>query len=321
MKITVIVPTYHRSNDLARCLEALRQQTRPADEILVVVRDTDAETWAFLEGVSPDLLLLYPLRVMVPGVVAAMNVGLDAASGDIIAFTDDDAGPNMDWLERIEIWFQSDHQLGGIGGRDWQYQDGRIKEPGEREVVGQLQWWGRVIGDHHLGVGKPQQVDVLKGVNMAYRKSAIAGLRFDERMRGTGAQVHFELAFTLSLKRRGWELIYDPSVAVDHYPSQRFDEDQRGQFNEVAWINATHNETLALLEHFTTVQRIVFLFWTILIGSRSSFGLVQYSRFLPSEGNLAGQKWLASLKGRWHGWLTWKKGHNLSESNVFHNYE
>jgi glycosyltransferase involved in cell wall biosynthesis len=307
MKVTVIVPTYCRPKDLKRCLDALKKQTRSVDQLLVVVRDTDVETQKFFATFNFVNLPLQLVNVMIPGVVAAMNAGLDAASGDIIAFTDDDAEPHFNWLEKIESWFLSDCQLGGIGGRDWQYQDGRIKEPGEREVVGQLQWWGRVIGNHHLAVGKPQSVDVLKGVNMAYRKSAIADLRFDERMRGTGAQAHFELAFTLALRRRGWKLIFDPLVGVDHFPSQRFDEDQRDRFNEIAWINATHNETVALLDHFTIIQRIIFFVWATIIGSRSSFGLVQYLRFLRSEGNLARQKWLASLKGYWQGWQTWKQ--------------
>jgi hypothetical protein len=45
-----------------------------------------------------------------------------------------------------------------------------------------------LIGNHHLGVGEPREVDVLKGVNMSYRRTAIADIHFDERMRGTGAQ-------------------------------------------------------------------------------------------------------------------------------------
>lgn len=301
MRITVFIPTYQRSKDLKRCLEALQKQARPADEVLVIVRDIDAETWIFLKAFNPSLLPLSTVTVSVPGVVAAMNAGLDAAQGDIIATTDDDAAPRPDWLARIEAYFLSDSQLGGVGGRDWQ------PEEGAREVVGQVQWFGRVIGNHHLGVGSPQEVDVLKGVNMSYRRTAIQGLHFDERVRGTGAQVHFELAFTLALRRAGWKLIYDPMVAVDHYPAQRFDEDQRNSFNEIASVNAVHNQTLILLEHFPPVRRAVFLVWAVLVGARDAPGFVQWLRFLPTEGALAGQKWLASLRGRWQGWLTWQQ--------------
>ena len=308
LAISVVIPTYRRPKDLARCLEALEKQKRPADQVLVTVRDTDTETSTFLESFNPQLL---PLRitkvsVSVPGVVAAMNMGMDAACGDIIAFTDDDATPHTDWLERIEAHFLSDSNIGGVGGRDWVYHGTQLEE-GEREVVGQVQWFGRVIGEHHLGAGEAREVDVLKGVNMSFRRSAIAQMHFDPRMQGTGAQVHFELAFSLALKRAGWKLIYDPKVAVNHYPAQRFDEDQRNVFNDIALLNAIHNETLVLLEHLPPTRRAVFLLWAVLVGTRESLGLVQYLRFLPGEGLLAGQKLLTSWRGRWQGWWSWQQ--------------
>ena len=60
---------------------------------------------------------------------------------------------------------------------------------GSRAVVGKLAWFGRLTGNHHLGVGGGREVDVLKGVNMSFRREAIADLRFDQRMRGSGAKV------------------------------------------------------------------------------------------------------------------------------------
>jgi len=306
LTISVVIPTYRRPKDLARCLDALKKQKVPIYEVLVVVRDTDRETWTFLQTFNPELLPMRTVTVNVSGVVAAMNAGMDANSGDIIAFTDDDAAPHTDWLERIESHFLSDSNIGGVGGRDWVYHGTRLEE-GEREVVGQVQWFGRVIGEHHLGVGEPREVDVLKGVNMSFRRSAIAEMHFDHRMRGNGAQLHFELAFSLALKRAGWKLIYDPKIAVDHFPGQRFNEDQRNQVNNLAFFNAVHNETLVLLENLPLIRRTVFVFWAILVGTRDAPGFVQWLRFLPKEGSLAGQKLRASLRGRWQAWETWQQ--------------
>lgn len=267
----------------------------------MVVRDTDAETWQFLAQFNAHNLPLHTVKVTQPGVVAALNAGLAAVEGDIVSITDDDAAPHPDWLERIAVHFICDSCIGGLGGRDWVHHGSKLEDE-SRLIVGQLQWFGRVIGNHHLGVGQPREVDVLKGVNMSFRKEAIGQLRFDERMRGTGAQVHFEMAFTLTLKRAGWKIIYDPNVAVDHYPAQRFDEDQRNNFNEIAFINLVHNETLVLLEHLPFIRRIVFLFWAIFVGTCDSLGLVQWLRFLPSQGQFAGKKLLASWRGRWQGY-------------------
>lgn len=267
----------------------------------MVVRDTDAETWQFLAQFNAHNLPLHTVEVTQPGVIAALNAGLAAVEGDIVSITDDDAAPHPDWLERITAHFICDRCIGGLGGRDWIHHGSKLEDE-SRLVVGQLQWFGRVIGNHHLGVGEPREVDILKGVNMSFRTQAIGQLRFDERMRGTGAQVHFEMAFTLTLKRAGWKIIYDPNVAVDHYPAQRFDEDQRNNFNEIAFINLVHNETLVLLEHLPFIRRIVFLFWAIFVGTCDSLGLIQWLRFLPSQGQLAGKKLLASWRGRWQGY-------------------
>jgi glycosyltransferase involved in cell wall biosynthesis len=306
MKISVLIPSYRRTHDLKRCLEALKQQRRTVDELLIVIRDTDEETKQFLSTFNLDGLPLTCLYVSIPGVIAALNVGLAKFSGDIVAITDDDAAPHQDWLEKIEAWFLSDLKIGGVGGRDRQ-----LAATGTKEIVGKVQWFGRVIGNHHLGVGEAREVDLLKGVNMSYRRTAIADRQFDERLKGTGAQVHFELKFSLALKQAGWRLIYDPQILTDHYPAPRFDEDQRQDFNEIAWSNAVHNQTLSLLEYISPLRRVAFLVWSILIGTQDAFGLLQWCRFLPSQGQLATKKWLASLRGHWWGWCSWQ---NFSSS-------
>lgn len=309
MKITTIIPTYRRPQDLASCLRGLQKQTRQADEVIVVVRDTDTATWSFLESFDGNSLVLFPVKITIPGQVAALNQGLKSATGDIIAITDDDAVPHTDWLERIEAHFLSDDSIGGVGGRDWVYINNQLLQ-GARERVGKVSWFGRVTGNHHLGTGQAREVDILKGANMSFRRSAISQLCFDERLRGTGAQVNNDMAFSLALKRTGWKLMYDPKVAVDHYPAQRFDEDKRRQFNSGAFANSVHNETLTLLEYFSPWQRIAFLLWINLIGTRVDWGLIQLLRFFPQQKNLALQKWLASVQGRWQAWNTWQNSRN-----------
>lgn len=305
MKVSVVVPTYYRIHDLQRCLMALVQQNLPPLEVIVVVRDTDRATWDFLEAFKAESFELKTVMVSVPGVVAAMNCGLAASMGEVIAFTDDDAAPHPEWLERCVTCFQTNPKIGGVGGRDWVFH-GTELEDGAAATVGKLQWFGRLIGNHHIGIGQAREVDVLKGVNMSFRRAAIQNLIFDSRMRGTGAQVHFEMMFSLSLRRNDWILIYDPNIGVDHFRGQRFDEDQRDQFNDVAKMNEVHNETIALLSYLSPVQRYLFLLWSVLIGTRDAMGLVQWVRILPREGNLASQKIWASWRGRWQGYQTWR---------------
>ncbi|ERT04731.1 glycosyl transferase 2 family protein [Lyngbya aestuarii BL J] len=313
MKLTVIVPTYRRPQDLANCLEGLKKQTRLADQIIVTVRDIDTQTWTFLETFNPETLPLNIITVTASGVIAALNMALDSAQGDIISITDDDAVPRPEWLARIEAHFLSDDRVGGVGGRDFVYRNNQLKE-GSRKVVGRLQWFGRVIGNHNFGVGEAREVDVLKGVNMSFRRKAIGDKHFDTRMRGTSSQIHYEIEFCLALKRAGWKLIYDPNIQVDHYQGQRFDEDKRNQFNELAMFNIVHNKTLAVLDYLSPIQRSIFVFWAILVGTRGERGLIQWLRFLPTEGKVAGQKFLVSIRGHWQGWQTWQQSKQSSPS-------
>jgi cellulose synthase/poly-beta-1,6-N-acetylglucosamine synthase-like glycosyltransferase len=301
MQASVIVPTYRRCQDLERCLAALQQQLRPPDEVLVIVRDRDEETQVFLQQSQTSL----PLRAIIvtrPGQVAALNAGIEAAQGEILAITDDDAAPHAHWLQAIEAHFLQDAKVGGVGGRDWLYLNGQLQDatlhPGASTTIGKITWFGRAIGNHHIGTGAAREVDILKGANMSYRREAIQNLRFSEALLGTGAQVHNDLEFSFAVKQRGWKLIYDPEVAVNHYLAQRFDEDQRLQFNYTAQYNAAFNEALSLLSHLPLQNRFAYLCWALLIGSRKTLGLLQTLRFLPQEGWVAVQKFQASTQGR-----------------------
>jgi len=306
LAISVIIPTFKRVHDLDRCLRAVLNQTRPPDEIIVVARDTDEETQSFLDLVHVDRQLLKTVLVTEPGQVAALNAGLETAKGHIAAITDDDAAPRPDWLLHIERRFDADPRLGGLGGRDWVVHGERI-EAGTKKTVGKVRWFGRVIGNHHLGAGEAREVDFLKGANMSYRLEAIRNIRFQARLKGTGAQVYNDMDFSMAVKRAGWKLLYDPLVAIDHYPAVRFDEDQRNSYNPVALYNVVHNETYVLVNRLGKLRSFVCLVWAISVGSRSSPGFLQWLRLLPYEGADASKKWGIALRGRMAGIRTWRQ--------------
>jgi cellulose synthase/poly-beta-1,6-N-acetylglucosamine synthase-like glycosyltransferase len=274
MKVTVLVPTYRRPDDLARCLSALLHQQRTPEQIVVVARADDEATHACLaEHVTPRVLNVEVAIVEEPGQVAALNRGIEAASGDVIAITDDDAAPHADWVARIAAHFEADEKLGALGGRDWVHEEGRVLD-GERTLVGRVQRSGRIVGNHHLGVGEAREVDLLKGANMSYRRSAIGELRFDRRLRGTGAQTHNDMAFSMSVKHAGWKLVYDPRVAVDHFPAPRPGEDPRNAQTLASIRNAAYNFHLILRGHLSPLHRETAWWYWALIGTRVYPGLV-----------------------------------------------
>lgn len=307
MTISVIIPTYRRPKELLRCLDALKRQTRKPEDIIVVVRKSDSESLDLLKKIDTNGIVLRVVVVDVPGHIAALNVGLDRACETIVAFTDDDGVPRPDWLQRLEKYFQSDVRIGGVGGRDCVYHNGQL-DSGKSTIVGRIQWFGRMVGGHRWGIGGPKEVDLLKGVNMSFRLIAINGIHFDERLRGTGVQMHNERDFCLRVKRAGWKLIYDPRIAVDHYLGERYDEDKRNQFNLLAIENRAHNETLVLLEHLPFLQKIASILWVVFIGNVTlTPGLAMWLfLILPNREKHKWSRLWATLRGRWQGYKTWR---------------
>lgn len=302
MTVSVVVPSYMRPDELRRCIAALAAQLRPADEVIVVWRTGDKGAERLVAETAGRGVPIRGLCVDLPGQVAALNAGLEAAKGDIIAFTDDDAAPFPDWVLRIEQHFRADSRLGGLGGRD--HWDG-VRGKGNHAVVGRVQWFGRCIGFHHAGRGEPRAVDILKGANMSFRRSAIEAIGFDPRLRGDGAQVANDLKLALQVKKQGWALVYDPNVAVDHYMAPRHDDDKRTYRSAAAQSNASHNQALALLEYLSPWQVPIYLIWTFAIGSREVPGVAQAIRLKLRGVDRVGSIYLASLRGILAGIRTW----------------
>lgn len=306
MKLTVAIPSYRRPGELRRALEALVNQERRVDEVIVVARKDDIATHEIAHEFSSAL----PLDLQIvdrAGVVEAYNRALDCSTGDVIAFTDDDAAPHTDWARKIVETYENEQDLAGLGGRDHLFHSGAWVE-GEAPVVGIVRWYGRMFGNSHLGVGPRRDVDCLKGANMSFRKTALGRLRMDSRLRGAGAQWHCELKLCLELRRQGKRLAYDPSIIVDHFPSERFDEDQRGRFNALAYENQVHNLTLALLEYLRPAGRMVLLPYALLIGIGNGYcGLLKGLGYCPKIGvRSAWQRTAASARGVRAAWMTWR---------------
>jgi GT2 family glycosyltransferase len=298
---TVLVTSYRRPDQLAACLGGLHSQTRPAEEVVVVLHASDAEGAAVLGRLGRAWPELRCAIVDLDGSVAALNRGLAAARGELVAIIDDDAVPHDDWLERIVGTFASDARIAAVGGRDVVIVDGEaIDAPRERwpsrhsvsPEVGRIQWFGRMIANHHVGSGEPRDVDVLKGTNMSLRRANAVGLGYDERLLGRGAIVHTELSVCLPLKRQGLRIVYDPDIVVHHHPARRPHGDERVGPRGEAVFAAAHNEALQILDHFGPARRVAFLAWGLLAGTTDAPGLAVLAR--------------DRLRGRSGGWLRFR---------------
>jgi hypothetical protein len=100
--VSVVIPTHGRPHLLRRCLEAVLGQTYPPDqyEVVVVEDGGPGEAQAVVSGFQSarQLPRLHYLAVPQGGPGAARNAGWRQATGQIVAFTDDDTIPDSGWL-------------------------------------------------------------------------------------------------------------------------------------------------------------------------------------------------------------------------------
>jgi GT2 family glycosyltransferase len=98
--VSVIIPTYGRSESLRHTLAALAKQDMRGFEVVVV---DDGSPEPVSEDVAPttDVFELRIIRQQNAGPAAARNLGAREARGEILAFTDDDCLPRPDWLSTL----------------------------------------------------------------------------------------------------------------------------------------------------------------------------------------------------------------------------
>jgi GT2 family glycosyltransferase len=317
--VSVVVATFKRLKQLSACLDGIKAQTRPADEVLVVTH-ADSESESHVAGRGSGWPALKLIRVERGGSVAAYNAGLRAATMPLVAYIDDDAVPEPDWLERIIATFRQDQRIAAVGGRDAIVEGSGLTLTAQARRrpprVGKIQWFGRMTANHHIGTGPARDVDVLKGVNMSFRRAEVAGHGFDERLRGPGAVVHSELSVCLPLRRRGLRIVYDPAIMVMHYPAPRPAGDQRASLSAEATFNATHNETLQILDYLNPVRRIVFGVWSLFVGSTESPGLAVLVRDLLRRKPGARVRCVAAQRGRIAGWRARRAPRPLADQSA-----
>ena len=263
---SLIIPTFRRQDDLARCLESVRNLKIQFMEVIVIVRESDTDTINYLNEILQEFV-----PVAKPGVVAAIKLGIERASGEVLVFIDDDTEVNDQWLSSAVSHFQDFH-VGAVGGRDFQPKN---QKEGNIEQVGKFTRRGKLIGNHHLSNRGAHKVNFLKGCNMFLRRSLLEKVNpiFDY-LQGDGAQWGNDLVLSITSNLSGFETIYDSKVQLTHHASPRPDH-PRGQISRKMIDEENFNAWLVKL---TFARKNYFWFvilYGILIGDTLTPGLVK----------------------------------------------
>ncbi len=263
MKISVIISTYKRGNQLQAAIKSLHAQMRKPDEIVVITSKGDSETEEVLKRIKGIRHFVAEADTVLP----KENRGIREASGDIICFTDDDATVPSHWLYRIEEIFDTKKEVGAVGGPCIPVIGGRLtKEFAAR--LPHITFYGRVVGASDRIPLRAGYADHLRGCNMCFRRQLLGNV--DEKLKGDGSR--FETDMCLSVANRGHKIWYDSRIYVLHHLAPRQRVQREIDPTSMYWFN--FNNTYVLLKHFRLLRRLVFLAYTFLVGDYMSRGLL-----------------------------------------------
>lgn len=211
VSVVICAHTPARGEQLLEALQSLRHQSRAAHEVIVVV-DHNPELLLWVRDRAPDVTAIENHERS--GLSGARNSGVRAASGEVVAFLDDDAAAGPRWIELLSSAYR-EPAVAGAGGAvlpAWASRPSWFPEE-----------FGWVVGCSYRGLPERRApVRNLIGCNMSFRRQVFAQVGgFEEQLgrvagRPLGCE---ETEFCIRVGREnggGHTVLYDPEAAVRH---------------------------------------------------------------------------------------------------------
>jgi glycosyltransferase involved in cell wall biosynthesis len=171
------------------------------------------------KSVVDEFSLASPIRVLYvfeerQGLCFARNRGIQEASGNVIAFTDDDCIADSQWIANIAKEFIADPNVAVIGGRVDLY-----SKDDEPVTIRPLDERVRYTGVHHA-------FSLIIGCNMAFRRNLFKEIGgFDPAFGGSRGVTADDIEIIYRAVRRGFLVIFVPEVRVRHDHGRRTEVD------------------------------------------------------------------------------------------------
>ncbi|MFJ2604949.1 glycosyltransferase family 2 protein [Streptomyces sp. NPDC087425] len=219
LSVVICVYTEDRWEDILAAVDSVRAQSRPALETLLVV-DHNTPLLDRLSHQYPERADGHEVRVLANagprGLSSGRNTGIAAAHGEVIAFLDDDAVAERDWLGRLAAAY-TDPRVLAVGGRTLP-----IWASGRRPAwfPEEFDW---VVGCTYKGLppGRVRVRNVLGG-NASFRRAAFeaaggfaTGIGRDGDRRPLGGE-ETELCIRLTHLRPDAVLLIDDRAVIHH---------------------------------------------------------------------------------------------------------
>jgi GT2 family glycosyltransferase len=232
--ISVVICTYNGSATLRACLAGVLGLRYPDYEVIVV---SDGSTDGSAR-IAAEHQRVRVIETTQQGLAAARNTGMRAATGEIVAYIDDDAIPDEDWLTHLAATFRSGEYAAVGGPNILPARSGRMAEcvanaPG---------------GPTHVLVSD-REAEHIPGCNMAISRSALQEIGgFDPQFRAAGDDVDV----CWRLRDAGKRIGFSPGAVVHHHRRSSvrgYLRQQRGYGKAEALLERKHPDKYTAAGH------------------------------------------------------------------------
>jgi O-antigen biosynthesis protein len=198
-RVSVVVCSYNGARTIRDTLDALSRLEYPDYEVIVVDDGSVDATAAIARSYAGVRVITTENR----GLSSARNTGLAAATGEVVAYTDDDAYPDQHWLHYLAATFVKTRHA-AVGGPN-------IAPPGDGPIAACVA--NAPGGPAHVLLSD-QEAEHVPGCNLAIRKACLEAIGgFDPQFRVAGDDVDV----CWRLQDRGGTLGFSPAALVWHH--------------------------------------------------------------------------------------------------------
>ncbi|QIR40429.1 glycosyltransferase family 2 protein [Tolypothrix sp. PCC 7910] len=257
IQISAIICTHNRDTYLGAAIDSLLAQDFAAEfEVVVVDNNSSDRTKEVVAQRASNPRLKYVFEPTT-GLSVARNTGAKLASGEILAYLDDDAVASDRWLSVFYDAYKNNSQLAIAGGKVtllWpqDVQQPRWLSPGLAANLGAYD-----LGDSTIYIDKPSFTP--RGLNYCIRRSFLEEIGgFDPHLGRVGKNLlsNEELQMTEFALQKGWQVAYLPAALVAHNVAP--ERLKRSWFLNRGWwqgISECYREQLAGKAGISQLQR------------------------------------------------------------------
>lgn len=273
---SVIIPVY-RDNRIRFCLQAVAEQTIDHNCFEVILVNNDPDNLVDIDLNSYKNLNIKVFNESIPGSYAARNNGILHAAGKILAFTDSDCVPDVNWLKNAIAVFEADLncELGILAG------DITLFYQNESKLT------SAEIYEKYTGFTQKQYVKEGNCVTanwFSYRSVIQEMGGFNSRLKSNGDT---ELSARISKK---YKIVFAPDVIVKHPARHRISE---LVYKHRRMLGGTHTRRFS--------NRPISFFWHIIeySGRRVRFAIRKSVTLLPNESFAIWKVCVSLIIGAW----------------------